>query len=66
MARTAFLALAFFWLHALCHAEPWSVDPAKLVTSARSQIGVTIKYDPAYRVLKYPNGDVPKTDRRMQ
>jgi len=31
----------------------------KLVTSARSQVGVTTGYDPAYQVLKYPNGDVP-------
>ncbi len=27
---------------------------------ARKQIGVTTKYDPAYVVIPYPNGDVPK------
>ncbi len=32
---------------------------AKLVASARKQIGVTLHYDPAYTALKYPNGDVP-------
>ncbi|HUS35101.1 MAG TPA: DUF1287 domain-containing protein, partial [Verrucomicrobiae bacterium] len=26
---------------------------------ARDQIGVTVSYDPAYRKLAYPNGDVP-------
>lgn len=31
----------------------------KLVVSARKQIGVTLRYDPAYTSLGYPNGDVP-------
>ncbi|MGD7654278.1 MAG: DUF1287 domain-containing protein [Verrucomicrobiales bacterium] len=30
-----------------------------LVTAARSQINVTTSYDPSYRTLKYPGGDVP-------
>ena len=30
-----------------------------MVASARSQIGITILYDPSYRTLEYPNGDVP-------
>jgi uncharacterized protein YijF (DUF1287 family) len=30
-----------------------------LVTAARAQVGVTIHYDPAYRTLAYPGGDVP-------
>jgi len=29
-----------------------------VVTAARKQIGKTIRYDPGYQVLKYPNGDV--------
>ena len=29
-----------------------------LVAAARSQIGKTVSYDPAYTVLAYPNGDV--------
>jgi uncharacterized protein YijF (DUF1287 family) len=41
---------------AVCSA---AVKPDKLVVSARSQIGVTVSYDPAYRKLKYPGGDVP-------
>jgi len=32
----------------------------KLVESAKSQIGVTMSYDPAYRKLDYPGGDVPQ------
>lgn len=31
----------------------------KIVVAARAQIGETIAYDPAYRRLAYPNGDVP-------
>jgi uncharacterized protein YijF (DUF1287 family) len=38
-----------------------AVMPDKLVASARSQIGVTLSYDPAYRRLDYPGGDVPKS-----
>lgn len=30
-----------------------------LVTAARAQVGVTVAYDPAYRKLSYPGGDVP-------
>lgn len=33
--------------------------PLALVDAARGQIGVTMTYDPAYRRLAYPNGDVP-------
>lgn len=36
-------------------------DPGPaIVKAARSQIGVTISYDPAYVSLSYPGGDVPK------
>jgi uncharacterized protein len=37
-------------------SEPWS---AKLITAAESQIGRTLRYDPAYTQLAYPDGDVP-------
>ena len=30
-----------------------------IVSAARKQIGVTVVYDPAYRKIPYPNGDVP-------
>ena len=35
------------------------VDPQKIVSAAKSQIGVTTSYDPAYVSLEYPEGDVP-------
>jgi len=33
---------------------------ATLVESARAQIGVTTRYDPSYRVIAFPGGDVPR------
>ena len=36
-----------------------SDSPQKIVTAARNQIGKTLLYDPSYRLLDYPNGDVP-------
>ena len=35
------------------------MDQSALVDSARTQIGITVGYDPEYRDLKYPGGDVP-------
>lgn len=46
----------------LCLAlDGWAapVDPQRLVVDARSQVGVTLGYDPVYRRLDYPGGDVP-------
>jgi uncharacterized protein YijF (DUF1287 family) len=34
-------------------------DATSVVTAARAQIGVTLRYDPAYARIAYPNGDVP-------
>jgi len=36
------------------------IDATQLVAGARSQVGVTVGYDPAYRKLEYPGGDVPQ------
>jgi uncharacterized protein YijF (DUF1287 family) len=36
-----------------------ALQPEALVTAARQQVGVTLGYDPTYRRLSYPNGDVP-------
>jgi len=33
----------------------------KIAKAARSQVGVTTHYDPAYVALSYPGGDVPRT-----
>jgi uncharacterized protein len=38
-------------------AEPWA---EKLITAAEAQVGVTMSYDPAYRRLSFPGGDVPR------
>lgn len=38
----------------------WAVvDAQKLVDDARQQINVTVGYDPSYRKITYPMGDVP-------
>ncbi|MHA6493379.1 DUF1287 domain-containing protein [Pseudomonas borbori] len=39
--------------------DAWALQPEALVTAAREQVGVTLSYDPTYRRLSYPNGDVP-------
>ncbi|MCW3835941.1 DUF1287 domain-containing protein [Sphingomonas canadensis] len=33
---------------------------AKLIAAARAQLGVTLRYDPAYTALRFPMGDVPR------
>ncbi len=34
-------------------------DAKRVVDAARAQVGVTVRYDPAYVSLSYPNGDIP-------
>ncbi len=46
-------------LTALCLGAGPTPQPTNLVTAARSQVGKTVRYDPAYRNLDYPGGDVP-------
>ncbi len=41
------------------HADIGAIDADRFTQSARNQVGVTLGYDPTYRVLAYPNGDVP-------
>lgn len=37
-----------------------SASPADdLIEAAKSQVGVTVRYDPTYQRLRYPGGDVP-------
>jgi uncharacterized protein YijF (DUF1287 family) len=38
-------------------ANPWFVT---LIKAARAQVGVTKYYDPTYRKLNFPGGDVPR------
>jgi uncharacterized protein YijF (DUF1287 family) len=44
-------------------ADPAPAAPGKagkLIAAARAQIGVTLRYDPAYTALLFPGGDVPR------
>jgi uncharacterized protein len=43
----------------LCHCSGASPNAPALVEKAREQIGITTSYDPAYRKIGYPGGDVP-------
>ena len=50
------LILLLLWSLALAVQ---AIEAEKLVRDARQQIAVTLSYDPAYRQLSYPGGDVP-------
>lgn len=56
---------ALLGLTALPLLRPALADPdawrGKLISAARSQIGVTVSYDAAYRGLDYPMGDVSRS-----
>lgn len=58
MKRKAPIACLIFFL--FVHAGYANPTAKEVVASARSQIGVTTQYDPAYVSLAYPGGDVPK------
>lgn len=63
--RRFLVALSILLLHiAACSSAQTESDETSppLVQAARSQIGLTVTYDPAYVNLDYPGGDVP-TDR---
>lgn len=51
--------LLLLLMFALAPAWASAIDPQRLVLDARDQIGVTLGYDPVYRQLDYPGGDVP-------
>lgn len=51
-ARAIAVAAAMFW--------PVLSAANDIVLAARSQIGVTVHYDPSYREISFPNGDVPR------
>lgn len=44
---------------ALVFALPANAGNDDIAAAARRQVGVTVLYDPAYRSLAYPGGDVP-------
>ncbi len=45
-----------FLLLALFASQIFAFSANKFINDARSQIGVTISYDPSYERLAYPNG----------
>ena len=47
-----------FLLLALFTTQIFAFSANKFVNDARSQIGVTLSYDPSYERLAYPMGDV--------
>ncbi|QYK42906.1 MAG: DUF1287 domain-containing protein [Paracoccaceae bacterium] len=56
MLRRTFLGIV------LASALPARADPpAALVDAARSQVGVTVTYDPAYVRLDFPGGDIDRS-----
>lgn len=40
-------------------AQPAASAPQRLVAAAYAQVGVTLLYDPSYRRIAFPGGDVP-------
>jgi uncharacterized protein YijF (DUF1287 family) len=56
IARISVLLWVGFIGNAL--ADRVIIDYPQLINSARSQIGITTSYDPSYRKLSYPGGDV--------
>jgi uncharacterized protein YijF (DUF1287 family) len=50
---------SILFLASLCVGANLAAQPTNVVTAARAQIGKTVRYDPAYRKLDYPSGDVP-------
>ncbi len=52
------LAAAILLACSFSHADDLKPIGVELVQAARSQVGVTLHYDPNYTKLAYPNGDV--------
>ncbi len=58
MKPTSALSVIFVLAVSLIAAAP-NTRTKTIAEAARDQIGKTVRYDPAYRALSYPNGDVP-------
>lgn len=54
------LSFLVVFMALVCGAVFGATDNRTLVTAARAQIGVTVRYVPSYQKLAYPNGDVPR------
>lgn len=61
-ALTGLLSLTLLPKAALAEGERMASEPwaKSLIAAAESQIGVTVSYDPAYRRIEFPGGDVPR------
>src|SRR5579872_5305771 len=58
MTRSWLLALMLLAALPVAAGTP-ETEATRLVAAAYTQVGVTVRYDPAYRVLAFPGGDVP-------
>ncbi|NJS40156.1 MAG: DUF1287 domain-containing protein [Rhodobacteraceae bacterium] len=58
--RQIVLALLLLATPALSGPALAGVEPSRLTEAARSQVGVTVTYDPAYISLAFPGGDLPR------
>ena len=62
MDRRTFIAgSAAAWLIATRRAHAAPSRGERLAAAARAQVGVTTGYDPTWRQLAYPGGDVPRS-----
>ncbi len=55
----AVLSLALALLLSAPRVQGTALEGAALARAARAQVGVTLGYDPAYKRIPYPGGDVP-------
>lgn len=51
--------LLFLWSTLAVSSPACATEAQDLASAARTQIGITLHYDPSYQRLAYPNGDVP-------
>lgn len=61
VSRRKFLSAAMLLVMPVFPAAVAEAPSKSLLVAARKQIGVTTSYDPAYRRLDFPMGDVPRT-----
>jgi uncharacterized protein YijF (DUF1287 family) len=54
------LAIALLLLAAAGLSHATGFDGGTLARAAVQQVGVTVRYDPGYTKIAYPNGDVPR------
>ena len=55
--KSIWMMLLFGSMSVACAEKKDATNP--LVAAARSQVGVTVSYEPSYVSMEYPGGDVP-------